>query len=166
MDKKSCNSDGKKTPTPNKGVQPIVPPHRINRQRDLQQQQQQRQQQQQQRQPTRNRSLAETVSDRVRQQQQQPNLPLRIAQEMVNRLQQQQEQQQTGLTAERIEMFEHFNADELLVGEKCIVCLDELQIGVQMVRLGCHVDHYLCKKCTDTWFKDNNTCPSCRNVFK
>ena len=67
MDKKSCNSDGKKTPTPNKGVQPIVPPHRINRQRDLQQQQHQQQQRQQQ-QP-------ETVSDRIRQQHR-PNLAL------------------------------------------------------------------------------------------
>ena len=89
---------------------------------------------------------------------------------MVNRLQQQQQhqrqQQQTGLTPERIERFEHFNADESLVGEQCIVCMDELQIDTEMVRLDCHVDHILCKKCTDNWFKDHNTCPSCRNVFK
>ena len=51
-----------------------------------------------------------------------------------------------GLTAERIGRFEHFNADESLVGEDCIVCLDELQIGTEMVRLDCHVNHYLCKK--------------------
>ena len=70
-----------------------------------------------------------------------------------------------GLTAERIGRFEHFNADESLVGEDCIVCLDELQIGVQMVRLDCHVNHYLCKKCTDAWFKDHKKCPLCNHVF-
>ena len=70
-----------------------------------------------------------------------------------------------GLTAERIGRFEHFNADESLVGEDCIVCLDELQIGTEMVRLDCHVNHYLCKKCTDAWFKDHKKCPLCNHVF-
>ena len=70
-----------------------------------------------------------------------------------------------GLTAERIGRFEHFNADESLVGEDCIICLDELQIGVQMVRLDCHVNHVFCKKCTDIWFKDHKKCPLCNHVF-
>ena len=70
-----------------------------------------------------------------------------------------------GLTAERIGRFEHFNADESLVGEQCIVCLDELQISVQMVRLDCHVNHFFCKKCTDIWFKDHKKCPFCNHVF-
>ena len=70
-----------------------------------------------------------------------------------------------GLTPERIEQFEHFAADESLVGEQCIVCLKDLEIGTQMVRLDCHVSHYLCKTCTDEWFKDHKTCPTCNHVF-
>ena len=70
-----------------------------------------------------------------------------------------------GLSPERIKNFEHFTADESLVGEKCLICMSDLEIGMEMVRLDCHVDHFLCKKCTDNWFKNHNTCPSCRNVF-
>ena len=70
-----------------------------------------------------------------------------------------------GLTAERIEKFDHFTADESLVGDQCIVCLDDLKVGTKMVRLDCHVSHYLCKTCTDNWFKDHNKCPLCNHVF-
>ena len=72
----------------------------------------------------------------------------------------------SGLTSERISKFEHFTADESLAGEQCLICMDELTIGTQMVRLDCHVDHILCKKCVDKWFKDHKTCPTCRHVFK
>ena len=70
-----------------------------------------------------------------------------------------------GLSPERIERFEHFAADESLVGEQCIVCLEDLEIGTQIVRLDCHVSHYLCKTCTDEWFKNHNTCPTCNHIF-
>ena len=70
-----------------------------------------------------------------------------------------------GLTPGRIEKFEHFDADESLVGEQCIVCLKDLDVGMQMVRLDCHVSHYLCKTCTDEWFKDHKTCPTCNHIF-
>ena len=71
----------------------------------------------------------------------------------------------TGLTAERIEKFEHFAADDSLVGEQCIVCLVDLEVGTQMVRLDCHVSHYLCKSCTDEWFRNHKTCPTCNHIF-
>ena len=58
----------------------------------------------------------------------------------------------SGLTSQRISNFEHFTADETLSGGQCIVCMDELECGTQMVRLDCHVDHILCKKCVDYWF--------------
>ena len=74
-------------------------------------------------------------------------------------------QQLIGLTPERIELFEHFSADESFVDEQCIVCLEDLEVGTQMVRLDCHVSHYLCKTCTDEWFKDHKTCPTCNHVF-
>ena len=70
-----------------------------------------------------------------------------------------------GLTPGRIERFEHFRADESLVGEQCLVCMKDLENGTQMVRLDCHVNHYLCKMCANTWFKDNKTCPNCRHEF-
>ena len=73
---------------------------------------------------------------------------------------------QNGLTRERIERFQHFEAGESLDGEKCIVCREDLEFGTQMVRLDCHVSHYLCKICTVEWFKDNNRCPTCNNIFK
>ena len=50
-----------------------------------------------------------------------------------------------GLTPEPIEKFEHFVADESLLGEQCIVCLDDLEVGTQMVR--------------------HKTCPTCNHTF-
>ena len=73
--------------------------------------------------------------------------------------------QTRGLTPERIGMFQHFDADESMVGEQCIVCMNDLEIGTKMVRLDCHVDHYLCKVCADCWFEDHKTCPNCRHAF-
>ena len=70
-----------------------------------------------------------------------------------------------GLTRERIEIFEHFSADESLVGDQCTICFEDLKVGTKMVRLECHVSHYLCKTCTDNWFKEHNKCPLCNHVF-
>ena len=70
-----------------------------------------------------------------------------------------------GLTNERIGKFENFKADNFLKGEKCIVCHDDIEPGREMVRLDCHISHILCKICADKWFKEHNTCPSCRKKF-
>ena len=71
----------------------------------------------------------------------------------------------TGLTPVRIGSFEHFTANESMVGEKCKVCHDDLEAGTEMVRLECHVSHYFCKTCIDAWFKNHNKCPTCNHVF-
>ena len=71
----------------------------------------------------------------------------------------------TGLTPARIGRFEHFTANESMVGEKCIVCLEDLEAGTEMVRLDCHVSHYFCRNCTYGWFENDNTCPYCNRVF-
>ena len=76
-----------------------------------------------------------------------------------------QSRQNNGLTPQRIRKFQHFSANESLGGEQCVVCMNDLEIGRQMVRLDCHVRHYLCKVCADTWFKDQKTCPFCRHEF-
>ena len=83
----------------------------------------------------------------------------------IQRLVEQVENYRQGLTIERIERFEHFSADKSLVGKECIVCLEDLQVDMEMVRLDCHVSHYLCKTCTDTWFKDHNKFIACNHVF-
>ena len=41
-----------------------------------------------------------------------------------------------GLTPERIENFEHFDADESMVGERCLVCMDDLEVGTKNGSLG------------------------------
>ena len=66
-----------------------------------------------------------------------------------------------GLTTEQIERFDHFTADKSPVGKQCIVCPDDLQAGMKMVRLDCRVNHYFCKTCTDIWFKDYKKCTLC-----
>ena len=71
----------------------------------------------------------------------------------------------SGLKSKRIKKFQHFDADESMVGKHCIVCMNDLEIGTKMVRLDCHVDHYLCKVCADRWFEDHKTCPNCRHAF-
>ena len=40
-----------------------------------------------------------------------------------------------GLTPERIQKFEQFDADESMVGKRCIVCMNDLEIGTKMIRL-------------------------------
>ena len=71
-----------------------------------------------------------------------------------------------GLTSKRIRKFQRFDADESMIGEQCIVCMNDLVVGTKMVRLDCHVDHYLCKVCAYGWFEEHNTCPTCRQKFK
>ena len=85
--------------------------------------------------------------------------------ESSRRMLQQQVDQLRGLTSKRIEKFEHFDADESMAGEQCMVCLNDLEKGTKMVRLDCNADHYLCKICSDSWFKNHNTCPACRRTF-
>ena len=79
--------------------------------------------------------------------------------------QQQLQQPVIGLTTARIGRFEHFTANESMVGEKCIVCHDDLEADTEMVRLDCHISHYFCRRCIYKWFEDHNTCPTCRCVF-
>ena len=88
--------------------------------------------------------------------------PLRIRRQVFRR---RQNPYLRGLTPERIGRFQHFDADESMVGQHCIVCMSDLEVGTKMVRLDCHVDHYLCKTCTDGWFKGHRTCPTCRHAF-
>ena len=83
----------------------------------------------------------------------------------IARRQVRQYRRRSGLAPKRIKRFEHFRADDTLVGERCLVCMKDLKNGTRMVRLDCHTDHILCLTCTNKWFKDNKTCPKCRHGF-
>ena len=58
------------------------------------------------------------------------------------------------MTPKRAGNFEHFDADESIVGKRCIICINDLEVGTKIVLLDCHVDHYLCKNFTNCLYKD------------
>ena len=67
------------------------------------------------------------------------------------------------LTPARIAQFEHFKADASHVGKNCVCCLDDFEVGRELVKFDCQ--HLLCKMCTDTWFSNHNTCFTCGKNF-
>ena len=71
-----------------------------------------------------------------------------------------------GLTPERIQQFRTFEADESLVGEKCAVCLNEFEVGREMMQLDCDGLHEFCQECVERWLANHNTCPVCREKFE
>ena len=65
----------------------------------------------------------------------------------------------------RIQQFERFPADQSLVGTRCHVCLDDIEVGRMMQRLNCEGHHVFCKGCVEGWFANHDTCPICRHSF-
>lgn len=45
----------------------------------------------------------------------------------------------------------------------CAICLDEQKVNEQWSKLSCF--HEFHNKCITNWFKNNNTCPTCRNLI-
>ena len=70
-----------------------------------------------------------------------------------------------GLTSSRIQQFHKFLADESIVGDRCAVCLGDIELGTRMVRLDCNGKHVFCQDCVEGWFADHDTCPNCRHTF-
>ena len=70
-----------------------------------------------------------------------------------------------GLTPERIQQFDHFQADETKVDEQCSICMEDFEVGRNMMRLDCDGRHVFCQVCIEGWFADHNTCPICRHLF-
>ena len=73
--------------------------------------------------------------------------------------------QQKGLTPARIQKFHQILADESIVGERCSICQDDIEVGRRMMRLDCDGQHVFCQDCVEGWFADHNTCPNCRHIF-
>ena len=74
-------------------------------------------------------------------------------------------EEQQGLTLQRIQQFEQFTADESHVGDQCVICIEDVEIGRNMMRLNCDGHHTFCQVCTETWFTNRKTCPTCRHEF-
>ena len=70
-----------------------------------------------------------------------------------------------GLSLERIRKFDQFQAEESFSGEYGI-CLEDVQVGMIMVRLDCRGKHTFCRNCIEKWFVDHKTCPNCRFTFE
>ena len=75
------------------------------------------------------------------------------------------DEQQQGLTFQTIQHFETFPADEFFVGDQCAICMEEIEIGRNMMRLDCDGQHTFCQVCIQGWFADHDTCPICRHKF-
>ena len=73
--------------------------------------------------------------------------------------------EQQGLTPQKIQQFEQFTADESFVGDQCVICMGEIEIGRNMMRLDCDGQHTFCQVCIERWFDEHKTCPTCRHEF-
>ena len=70
-----------------------------------------------------------------------------------------------GFTPERIQQFDHFQADESLVDDQCSICMEDFEVGRNSMRLDCDGRHMFCQVCIEGWFADHKTCPICRHIF-
>ena len=70
-----------------------------------------------------------------------------------------------GLSPERIQKFTQFTADQSHVGDECAICMGDIEIGRNMMRLNCDGQHTFCQVCIEGWFADHKTCPLCRHKF-
>ena len=64
-----------------------------------------------------------------------------------------------------IQQFERFTADESFVGDQCVICMEEIELGRNMMRLNCDGQHTFCQVCIERWFEGHKTCPTCRHAF-
>ena len=72
---------------------------------------------------------------------------------------------QESLSPERIQQFDHLQADGLLVSEQCSICMEDFEVGRRLIRLDCDGKHVFCQVCIEGWFAHHNTCPVCRHLF-
>ena len=81
----------------------------------------------------------------------------------LNQLKQQLEDLKKEVKSKRVSLKgEEYVADESLAGERCGVCLGDVEVGMKMVRLSCGCKHIFCYNCVLTWFDKNCSCPICR----
>ena len=91
---------------------------------------------------------------------------IRHYEERSRRLQDLNNEEQQGLSAQRLQKFEQFQADESFVDDQCVICMGDIEIGRNMMRLDCDGKHTFCQVCIEGWFAIKKTCPICRHVFQ
>ena len=77
----------------------------------------------------------------------------------------QQRRIQQGYSSRKFKKFPLFTADQSHVDDQCSICMDNFEIGRNMVRLNCDGKHTFCKDCIIRWLANHNTCPICRHNF-
>ena len=45
---------------------------------------------------------------------------------------------------------------------KYVICMEDIEIGRNVMRLDCDGHHTFCQVCIEGWFSKHNTCPICR----
>ena len=93
-----------------------------------------------------------------------PNLPSRMFDDQFESDESDYEDEH-GLTPATIQQFEQFTADESHVGDQCVICMGDIELDKNMMRLDCDGKHTFCQVCIEGWFADHNTCPICRHAF-
>ena len=78
----------------------------------------------------------------------------------------QQQRIQQGYRSIKFKMFTLFMADESHVGDQCSICMEDFEIGRNIMRLNCDGKHVFCQVCIEGWFADHKTCPLCRHMFQ
>ena len=86
--------------------------------------------------------------------------------ELLEELYDSSDEEQQGLTAQRIQQFKQFQADESFFGEQCVICMGDVEINRNMMRLDCDGQHFFCQVCIEGWFATKKSCPICRHVFQ
>ena len=65
----------------------------------------------------------------------------------------------------RKKTYHQFTADKSSIGDQCAICMEDVEVGRKMVRLGCKGQHTFCQICIEEWFTKQKTCPICRHKF-
>ncbi|KAK4351843.1 hypothetical protein RND71_027361 [Anisodus tanguticus] len=73
--------------------------------------------------------------------------------------------QELGLSAAQLDKLPKITGKELIMGNDCAVCLDEIE-NEQFARVvpGCNHGFHL--ECADTWLSKNPVCPICRTKLE
>ena len=86
--------------------------------------------------------------------------------EITRRIPDTNDEERQGLPVQRIERFEKFQADESFVDDHCVICMADIEVGKNMMRLDCDGKHTFCQVCIEEWFATKKTCPICRHMFQ
>ncbi|CAN4123028.1 unnamed protein product [Withania somnifera] len=73
--------------------------------------------------------------------------------------------QELGLSAAQLDKLPKITGKELVMGNDCAVCLDEIE-NEQMARVVPGCNHGFHVECADTWLSKNPVCPVCRTKLE